>query len=58
MYEVFPSSVSQEENWRDSVHSHDSEHTVAWAISVFFVWGNQFPHSSLVPDQARRHALF
>ena len=28
MYEVFPVSISQEENWRDSVQNHDNEHAV------------------------------
>ena len=26
MYDVFPGSTSQEENWTDSVHNHDNEH--------------------------------
>ena len=26
MYEVFPGSISEEENWTDSVHNHDNEH--------------------------------
>ena len=28
-----------EENWTDSVRSHDNEHAAAWAISMHFVWG-------------------
>ena len=41
IYEVFPDSISQEENWADSVHNHVNEHALAWAISMHFVWGNQ-----------------
>ena len=28
MYELFPGSISQEENWTDSVHNHDNEHVL------------------------------
>ena len=46
MYEVFPGSISQEENWIDSVCKHDNERVVAYAVSMLFVWNNQLPHSS------------
>ena len=29
LYEVFPGSISQEENWADSVHNHDNENVLA-----------------------------
>ena len=29
----------QEENWTNSVHNHDNEHAVTWAISMHIVWG-------------------
>ena len=59
MYEVLLGLISQEENWTDSVHSHDNEHALAWATPMLFVWGNQLPHSSqfIVLNQAREHAL-
>ena len=28
MYEVFPGSIPQEENWTDSVHNHNNEHVL------------------------------
>ena len=28
MYEIFSGSISQEENWADSVHNHDNEHVL------------------------------
>ena len=28
MYEIFSGSISQEENWTDSVHNHDNEHVL------------------------------
>ena len=36
MYEVFPGSISEEENWTDSVHNHDDEHVYVWVISMQF----------------------
>ena len=36
MYEVFSGSISQEENWTDSVHNHDNEHVLVWVISMNF----------------------
>ena len=45
MFEVFPDSTSQEENWTDSVRNYDNEHAVAWAISMLSVLSNQLPHS-------------
>ena len=44
MYKAFPGSISQEKNWTDSASNHDNEHTVAFAILMLFVWGNQLPH--------------
>ena len=38
MYEAFPDSMSQEENWADSIHDHDNEHVVVWVISMHFMW--------------------
>ena len=46
MYEVFSGSISQEENWTDSVRNHDNEHVVTLVMSMLFVWGNQLPHSN------------
>ena len=28
MYEVFPGTISQEENWTDSIYNHDNEHVL------------------------------
>ena len=39
IYEVCPGSISQEENWTNSVHNHDNDYVVNWAISMHFVWG-------------------
>ena len=36
MYEVFPGSISQEEDWTDSVHNHDNEHVLVSVISMHF----------------------
>ena len=36
LYEVFPGSISEEENWTDSVHNHDNEHVYVWVISMQF----------------------
>ena len=36
MYEVFPGSIPQEENWTDSVHNHNNEHVLVWVISMHF----------------------
>ena len=44
MYEVFTGSISQEENWKDSVNKHNNEHMVFWAISMYFVWGQSKVH--------------
>ena len=39
MYEFFPGSVSQEENWKDYVSNHINEHGVVWLTPIHFVWG-------------------
>ena len=39
MYEFFPGSISQEENWKDSVPNHINEHGVVWVTPMHFVWG-------------------
>ena len=36
MYEVFPGSISPEENWTDSVHNHDNEHVLVLVMSMHF----------------------
>ena len=36
MYEVFPGSISQEENWTDSVHNHDNERFGLSNINALF----------------------
>ena len=53
MYEILPGSISQEENWKDSAHNHGNEHAVVWAMSMYFVWGNQLSQSSLLISGAQ-----
>ena len=36
MYENFPGSISQEENWTDSVQNHNNEQVLVWVISMHF----------------------
>ena len=45
VYEIFPGSISQEENWTDSARNHDNELAGAWAISMLSMWGNNLLHS-------------
>ena len=53
IFEVFPGSISQEENWTDSVRNYDNEHPVAWAISMLSVLSNQLAHSSSLMSSAQ-----
>ena len=53
IFEVFPDSISQEENWTDSVRNYDNEHAVARAISMLSVLSNQLAHSSSLMSSAQ-----
>ena len=47
MYEVFPGSIYQEENWKDSVHNHNNEQVVFGQYQCTLCGDNQrLPHSN------------